>query len=377
MKNMKKNRKNLKILLLTFNFLTCFILEKKIIATSLKNEQIKNHLSIWTKSKVMTALREITEIGRPNKMVGTEGHFQILNFLKEKIKTLDPDSHKNFNEIVFVPDINYALSSYERDFREQIESSFNPSSQTYKTMKKFIQNVRHELNQLRNVKGHNLVWEKKGTEFPNETLIIGAHYDNLSVDPISKKILKKGEMPGADNNATGITILLNLIEFFSNHAPKRSIKIVFFDFEELGQLGSYDFLKKKAFNLKNTYFINLELLGHDSKIDDKKKGLGNFKAYATHEFLKDHSGWAKNFLGQGNKFSPNVNFELAPNIVNSTPFYHISKMGIPSLLLTQNWEDDFNQRGDHSPNDFVETLNWTTYYASFRLIVASSLFWAY
>lgn len=65
-----------------------------------------------------------------------------------------------------------------------------------------------------------------GTEFPNEILAVGAHYDSV---PFSY---------GAWDNGAGAVQVLSLLEHFKAHPPRRTVKVVLFGSEETGLQGS-------------------------------------------------------------------------------------------------------------------------------------------
>jgi len=66
----------------------------------------------------------------------------------------------------------------------------------------------------------NLEVEKRGTKFPDEIVIVGAHYDTLT------------RTPGADDNASGIAGMLALAERFARETPERTLRFVAFANEE-------------------------------------------------------------------------------------------------------------------------------------------------
>ena len=74
--------------------------------------------------------------------------------------------------------------------------------------------------------GINIVAEQPGTTTDGGTLLIGAHYDTVR------------DSPGADDNATAVATLLEVARIFAAQPHLRSLRLVFFDQEELGLLGS-------------------------------------------------------------------------------------------------------------------------------------------
>lgn len=91
----------------------------------------------------------------------------------------------------------------------------------------------------------------------NDTMMVfTAHYDHLG------KMGKSTYFPGANDNASGVSVLLNLIQYYKQHPPKYKTVFVFFAGEEAGLLGSKYFVNNRSLNLRTVKFlINLDLLG--------------------------------------------------------------------------------------------------------------------
>jgi len=103
--------------------------------------------------------------------------------------------------------------------------------------------------------GKNYWVEIPGTERPEEIVTLGAHYDSTG----------KG-MAGANDNGSGFAAVLNIAEALkaSGIRPKRTIRIVFFDGEEMPPYfqGSKKFFENsRAKNEKNVLFLNLDQIG--------------------------------------------------------------------------------------------------------------------
>lgn len=67
---------------------------------------------------------------------------------------------------------------------------------------------------------HNLELELRGTEFPDELIIVGAHYDSAH------------GTPGANDNGSGVASLLALARDLRDLHPKRTLRLVWFTNEE-------------------------------------------------------------------------------------------------------------------------------------------------
>ncbi len=95
----------------------------------------------------------------------------------------------------------------------------------------------------------------------DEPIIIGAHLDHLG---FNDKL-----MPGADDNASGVAVVMGVAEALAKLPvkPKRSIVFIFFGAEEQGVKGSEFYLQHAIFPVKKTRaFINLDGVGRGTKI---------------------------------------------------------------------------------------------------------------
>jgi len=86
-------------------------------------------------------------------------------------------------------------------------------------------------------KGVNVIGTLKGTENPEEYVVLGAHYDSIP---------NSGPAPGADDNGSGATALLLAAKALKEGLPhKRTILFVSFSGEEEGLLGSTAFVQSR------------------------------------------------------------------------------------------------------------------------------------
>ncbi|MGA2331610.1 MAG: M28 family peptidase [Syntrophales bacterium] len=108
----------------------------------------------------------------------------------------------------------------------------------------------------------NIIASRNGVKHPDETVIIGAHYDTA-----------RGT-PGADDNASAVAILLEIARALKDFSPDRTLKLIFFVIEEppifkSEQMGSYIYAKEsKARNENITSMICLEMLGYYTNEED-------------------------------------------------------------------------------------------------------------
>ncbi len=95
------------------------------------------------------------------------------------------------------------------------------------------------------------------------TIIIGAHYDHLGYGEDGS--LYRGEKAihnGADDNASGVAVMLNLAAELKTSNTNNNYLFMAFSGEEMGLLGSNYFVKHTTIDLsKVNYMINMDMVG--------------------------------------------------------------------------------------------------------------------
>ena len=102
----------------------------------------------------------------------------------------------------------------------------------------------------------NVVVTLPGTKNPPQTIVIGAHYDTVA------------DTPGADDNASAVSLLLEICRALRGYSPDNTVKLVFFTLEEppvydTRNMGSYVFArdaKERDEDIK--LMICLEMIGY-------------------------------------------------------------------------------------------------------------------
>ena len=80
--------------------------------------------------------------------------------------------------------------------------------------------------------------------FNGQALIISAHYDHLGFGWPDARAGTKGQLhPGADDNASGVAVMLELARLMAKARPERSVVFAAFAGEEAGLLGSRHYVR--------------------------------------------------------------------------------------------------------------------------------------
>jgi hypothetical protein len=374
-----------------FVFLTTLLITSNAYSYALRkfDRSPKGHLHLrrsiykYKKEDLISNLRTFIKETRPTRAIGTNGHKESQRFIYDHIKK----STTGEKEVVvfqeFSPEVDKSIKMYQNDLKKVNENKPQFKKEDIDKWTHFTKSRVEHLKSITHIRGKNIVWEKKGIENPQEVIIIGAHYDSIAYDKKVLEVLPKVHAPGADNNGSGVAIALSLIEVLSELNLKRTVRVVFFDYQELGFLGSYHYTKTLLNEIKNGLkvfsYIDLLMLGNDTKLKDKEKRYGNMKAYFSpsdstmHELDKSAM---TTFLELGNKAKTAVRFTpLARDFQNGDSVSFVNAK-IPSFTLTQNWESDFNANRIHSPKDYVETLNFKTLYEAFLFTSYATAAWA-
>ena len=96
------------------------------------------------------------------------------------------------------------------------------------------------------------------------TIIIGAHYDHLGYG--AEGSLFRGESQeihnGADDNASGVAVMLNLVDKLKEKNTGNNYLFMAFSGEEMGLLGSNYFTKNPTIDLtKANFMLNMDMVG--------------------------------------------------------------------------------------------------------------------
>ncbi|WAC41921.1 M28 family peptidase [Pedobacter sp. SL55] len=97
-------------------------------------------------------------------------------------------------------------------------------------LKKIDVHIENEF--VTNFTAANVMAMVKGTTKPDSVIVFTAHYDHLG------GMGNKTYFPGANDNASGVAMLLDLAKYYAKNPPKYSVVFIAFAAEEIGLLGS-------------------------------------------------------------------------------------------------------------------------------------------
>ena len=122
----------------------------------------------------------------------------------------------------------------------------------------------------------NVVGIKKGTHPAEAGILLIAHLDSTT------RASDKSRAPGADDNGSGVAVLLETARVLSGETVNRPVHFCFFSNEESGSVGSKAFVKEfKNQGGRLLAAINLDVLGYN-----RPEGLVPWEAISSQDTLK-------------------------------------------------------------------------------------------
>lgn len=186
----------------------------------------------------------------------------------------------------------------------------------------------------------------KGSEKPDEVLVISAHYDHVGI--------KNGDIyNGADDDGSGTVAVLQIAEAFqkakkAGHGPKRSIMFLHVTGEEHGLHGSRFYSENPLFPVANTIAdINIDMIG---RRDVEHANTNNYVYVIGADRLS--TDLHNITVAQNNKYTKlDLDFKFNdpkdPNhFYERSDHYNFAKFGIPAVFLFNGVHEDYHGKGD-------------------------------
>ena len=161
--------------------------------------------------------------------------------------------------------------------------------------------LKQNCKNLPDVKSYNVIGEIKGSKYPNEIMVVGAHLDSWDLGD------------GAHDNGAGVVQSMEVPRLLKkiNYKPKRTLRIVLFMNEENGQRGAIKYSEESKMKNENHVFaIESDAGGFtprgfcidskDNKFEIIKNWSNYLKPFFIHYFEKGGSGADISFLKNEN-----------------------------------------------------------------------------
>lgn len=241
--------------------------------------------------------------------------------------------------------VSWHVSRAQQQSR-QIKISLKRPSLPEKTRKIYL---KIDAALQKNYKTNNVVGYLPGRVSSDTFLVVGGHYDHLGM------MGNKTFFPGANDNASGTAIVLDLARHFSDTAnrPRYSVAFVLFAAEEAGLLGSEYFTTHPPVPLKNIKFmVNLDMVSTGSEGIKVVNGSVLKEEFEKLKSINNHHNYLKTISERG---------EAA-----NSDHYFFYKNGVKSFFI-YSLGDECKEY--HTVTDKAAGLPLTKYNEIFKLVV--------
>lgn len=205
----------------------------------------------------------------------------------------------------------------------------------------------------------------KGSEIPEEVIVISAHLDHIGVS-------SDGQINnGADDDGSGTVAILEIAEAFKlaqdqGHGPKRSLLFLHVTGEEIGLYGSrYYTDEDPVFPLSHTVAnLNIDMIG---RVDSTHEGQANYLYLIGADKLSQE---LHDLSEEINKKYINLELDYKYNDENDpnqfyyrSDHYNFAKNKIPVIFYFNGTHADY-----HKPSDTPDKINYPFLETRTRLI---------
>ena len=332
-----KNGALMKIYLLLFAFILLGACKKNKNTTSKQQEQIhlvdtslvKKYSASITASSLKENLYQFASTDYAGRATGEEGQKKAVHFLA--------DFYKSNGIASPIADSSYFQSIPETFLPEGIQAS------------------------------ENVLAYIKGSEKPEEVLIISGHLDHLGVKD-------KDIYFGADDNGSGTVAILEIAKAFKaaqdqGVSPKRSILFLHLTAEEIGLQGSLYYTKNPVFKLENTIAnLNIDMIG---RVDNYHTKNPNYLYIIGADRLSKELHYINEKVNQN---STNLLLDYKYNEEEDSnryyyrsDHYNFAKHNIPVIFYFNGTHKDY-----HKPTDTPEKINYALLEKRTKLIFGTA-----
>ena len=197
----------------------------------------------------------------PANLVGAEGKAVLVNgrigyAMYERLQKAKPVAIISFSGTIFDREDETDLDI--RKLRETYSGEFGGNIMVNLRARDALEMVTFGASKVRIVVkssrydgiSRNVCAEIRGTEFPDEIVSFGAHYDSVDFST------------GSYDNMSGSVIIMEMLRYFMANPPKRTVKFNWYGSEEQGLLGSKAWTAAHKDELeKHVLMINVDVAG--------------------------------------------------------------------------------------------------------------------
>ncbi len=196
----------------------------------------------------------------------------------------------------------------------------------------------------------------KGSEKPEEIVVLSAHYDHVGMD-------SKGNVyNGADDDGSGTVAILEIAEAFEKarkkgQGPKRSILFLHVTGEEKGLYGSSYYTENPIFPLENTIVdLNIDMIGRIDKSHEGEDKNDYIYLIGSDRLSTDLHNLSEKINTKYTKLDLDYTYNAKddPNrFYYRSDHYNFAKHNIPIIFYFNGVHNDY-----HEPTDTADKIEY-------------------
>jgi aminopeptidase YwaD len=200
---------------------------------------------------------------------------------------------------------------------------------------------------IKEYKTKNVIAVIPGTTNPDSFIVFTAHYDHIG------RMGKRTIFPGANDNASGVSMVLNLAKHYSDSANQtgKTLAFILFAGEEAGLVGSEYFVNHPMIPLEKIRFlINMDMMGTGEEGVMVVNGELHETEYNLLKSINDSNRLLKEVGKRGT--------------AKNSDHYHFSEKGVPAFFFYTTG----GPKAYHDIYDKADNLTFAGYKGVFQMI---------
>ncbi len=201
----------------------------------------------------------------------------------------------------------------------------------------------------------NVVGVVQGKDIGGGVVLVGAHYDSISIASQDPQYFS----PGANDNGSGVAALLEIARLLSQRPHRATIMLVAFSAEEVGRRGSIAFAKYlQERQISVNAMLNLDIIGSmtgpNGQINDRQ-----IRVFSAGPNTSPSRQLARTLELVSLRYLPAMQVVVQDGLDRTGRYgdhQSFSDVGIPAVRLIEMMEDPSRH---HTPRDNIESIDAT------------------
>ena len=261
------------------------------------------------------------------------------------ISVITPQTSRQFLVNICSMPTRYSFTEYCRNAEQNIYNRFDSLG-----LDASFDTFNYSQTVMRNVIG-----QLTGTVHPESVIIVCAHLDCTSEIPATLA-------PGAEDNASGIAVLLEAARVFSSYATDYTIRFIAFTGEEQGLIGSDHYataMQRQQQNIKAV--INADMVGYSGPYAEDMHIFCDPNSYSL-------GALGASIIANYTQLDTIPHYEQAPR--SGSDHYPFAIRNYPAIFFIDAWDDFDWYPYYHSVSDTIGNLNLDQQFQIARAVTA-------